>query len=301
MYRQDRTALTNRAAIAQGVRKLAPALLMLLGASLLGCSNAALDAGQRDIAAHQYDAAHQQFLTAAQSRHLSEWQRCKVQDGLCLTEFKIGTPAYSLAAQHQVCAAALDNHGSRSAPIFAQINAEERAKDASEVGAALQDHDLARAETAMIDYQSHPGADARLTERWTRRVWNLVNRPERHPRHTISPAISTLSRQYPRVRTMGPGAFRHWILKNTTVAGEPMVSDMRIGRGAVDLWVPDDQAHTVALNLNRFVRVNDALVARCRCDGHTNVAIEGKRLPAYLMRLDPEIRQSEVVILPRPE
>ncbi|MGH7917650.1 MAG: hypothetical protein ACREQE_09285, partial [Candidatus Binataceae bacterium] len=106
---------------------------------------------------------------------------------------------------------------------------------------------------------------------------------------------------YSHVRAMGPSAFRHWILVNTTVAGEPMISGVKIGRGAVDLWVPHDQAHTAALNLNRFVRINDGLVARCRCDGRTNVAIDGNGLPAYLMRLDPAIRQSEVVILPRRE
>jgi hypothetical protein len=79
-----------------------------------------------------------------------------------------------------------------------------------------------------------------------------------------------------------------------------MVSDVEIGKRSVDLWIGDDQLAKAALNLDRFARVNDGLVVRCGCDGHTKVALKESGLPAYLVRLDPENHQSEVLILNQP-
>jgi hypothetical protein len=102
------------------------------------------------------------------------------------------------------------------------------------------------------------------------------------------------------MKEMNESAFRHWVLDNASVGGTRMVSGVQMHRNAVDVWVPDERLPTVALNLNRFAQINDALVARCRCDGRTNIAVAGTGLPAYLLRLDPETHRSEVLILPRP-
>ena len=45
--------------------------------------------------------------------------------------------------------------------------------------------------------------------------------------------------------------------------------------------------------------INDAMVARCGCDARTNVAVAETGFPAYFIRLDPETKISEVMILPR--
>jgi len=54
------------------------------------------------------------------------------------------------------------------------------------------------------------------------------------------------------------------------------------------------------LNLDRFAVVNDGLVARCACPGETNVAFERNDLPAYLVRFDPALRQSAILVLAGP-
>jgi hypothetical protein len=274
------------------------ALIGATAAGLLGCSNAALRAAQHDIAAHQYTAAHAE-LAQISGEHLSRSQRRQVQDGLCLTEFKIGAPTYPLPHQHQACAAAAALPGSTSTSILAQIDAAERSADAAAVNRALHAHDVAGAEAAMIAYRADPGADPQMLKSWSHQIWRQVN-ARTHRQHRASPAILAMARRYPRLRAMDQSAFRHWVVENATIKGQPMVSAVKIGHGALDLWVPRNQAETAALNLNRFARINDGLVARCGCDGHTNVAIESSGIPAYLLRLDPETRRSEVLILPRP-
>ena len=41
------------------------------------------------------------------------------------------------------------------------------------------------------------------------------------------------------------------------------------------------------------------MVARCGCDARTNVAVAETGFPVYFIRLDPETKMSEVMILPR--
>ena len=79
-----------------------------------------------------------------------------------------------------------------------------------------------------------------------------------------------------------------------------MVSNVEIGKRTVDLWLDDHQLSNAALNLDRFARVNDGLVARCHCNARTKVALKDSGLPAYLVRLDAASHQSEVLILEQP-
>jgi hypothetical protein len=52
--------------------------------------------------------------------------------------------------------------------------------------------------------------------------------------------------------------------------------------------VSQDDLPTVATNLYKFVRINDAFAARCGCDARTNIGVGDVGFPAYLFRLDPE-------------
>jgi hypothetical protein len=131
----------------------------------------------------------------------------------------------------------------------------------------------------MIDHNPHPG---RVNSRG------------------LSSAISQAERQFPEIKRMSDASFTRWVQSNTTVSGTPLVSDVKLGKRTLSLWISEHQLHDVALNLDRFVRVNDAMVARCGCDGKTNIALQGTGLPAYLVSLDPETRHSEVLILARP-
>jgi len=60
------------------------------------------------------------------ARSLNESQRREVKDDLCLVDFKIGRPTYTLAEQRAVCLDAMKEPGSESASIVAQIDTAER-------------------------------------------------------------------------------------------------------------------------------------------------------------------------------
>jgi hypothetical protein len=84
---------------------------------------------------------------------------------------------------------------------------------------------------------------------------------------------------------------------NLRLAGGSLVSSVKVERRTLTLGIMDEQLRSAAGNLDRFVKVNDAMIARCGCDGRTNVALQGSELPAYLVRLDPATRHSEILVL----
>lgn len=281
-------------------------LLILVVPGLSGCVNASLAAARASLSEGQYTAAHQQLMAAAgQPQELSARERREVLDDLCLTEVKIGAPSYPLAEQQRACGRAASQPGSSSGPTLAQVEAAQRAALATEVTSALKANDVMQAEDAITRYRSVPGADPRVVAGWSRQIWIILNRrdglAQKRSGHQLDAAISKLARAYPQMKEMNDSAFRHWVLDNASVDGTRMVSRVQMRRSAVDVWVPDERLQTVALNLNRFAQINDALVARCRCDGRTNIVVAGTGLPAYLLRLDPETHRSEVLILPRPQ
>jgi hypothetical protein len=285
-------------------RAFAVVLLILLIPGLSGCVNASIAAARAKLSAGQYAAAHEQLMAAAgQPEKLSARERREVLDGLCLTEFKIGAPSYSLAEQQRACARAASLPGSSRGPTLVQVEAAQRAALAAEVTNALKANDLMHAEDAITRYRSIPGADPRVVAGWSRQLWIILNRRDglalKRSGRQLDAAISTLARAYPQMKGMNESAFRHWVLDNASVDGTRMVSSVQMRGSAVDVWVPNERLPTVALNLNRFAQINDASVARCRCEGRTNVVVAGTGLPAYLLRLDPETHRSEVLILPR--
>jgi hypothetical protein len=279
------------------------AVLFLLASMLGGCTNVSIAKARSEIALGHYAAAHQTLARASTSSGLSEREQREVADGLCLTEYKIGAPQYSLSQQHRACARAVAAPGSESQPILEQVETAERTEWSERAATAIRDRDFAEAENAVVHYQSLPDADPRMISAWSGQLWADVahDDPRAKPHsHVLAPAISHLTRQYPQVTAMSSQSFRRWVADNTTIAGTPLVSDIRIGKRMVDLWIPGNHLAIAAINLDRFARVNDALVARCRCDARTAIAMQGSDLPAYLVRLDPATRQSEVLILAQP-
>ncbi len=305
--RKDDWPFPHRTQHLSGVgQAFALALLILVIPGLSGCVNASLAAARSKLSAGQYAAAHEQLMAAAgQPQKLSARERREVLDDLCLTEFKIGAPSYPVAEQQRACARAASQPGSRSGSTLAKVEAAQRAALAAEVTSALKANDVMLGEDAITRYRSIPGADPRVVAEWSRQIWVILNRrdslAQKRSGHQLDAAISKLARAYPQMKEMKESAFRHWVLDNASVDGTQMVSSVQMRRNVVDIWVPDERLPTVALNLDRFAQINDALVARCRCDGRTNVVVAGTGLPAYLLRLDPETNRSEVLILPRPQ
>jgi len=293
-----------RAKLSSRLRFLAAAATvaaLCVGAS--GCVNGSLAAARGEIKAGRYASAHQYLVAAEHSEpKLSAHEQREVADDLCLTEYRIGAPSYPLAEQARACSIAADRPGSQSAAILVEVQQAERTALATEIETALANKDTAQAEAAIMRYKDVPGSDPQAAQRWSKQLWALVNRDSATGRHDghLAPIISEISRQYPQLRAMNEGAFRRWVADKTTVSGMSMVSNVEVNKGVLRLWIANTQMKTAALNLDRFADINDALVARCRCNGKTNIAAQDSGLPAYLVRLDPETRRSEVLILARP-
>jgi hypothetical protein len=288
---------------------LAAAVLLAVGL-LAGCTDVSIEWAEQQIAngnyaaaRDDYVAAHQFFAAAAKEANgLSRHQRRLVMDGLCRTEYQIGTPSYSLAQQRNTCAMALNEPDSESAPIFREIARKERAAVTETINAGLAQHDIATVDDAILRYRSLPGNYPEAVEQWTRQAWTIVNNEaEITPgKAGLSKTISHLSLHFPHLRNVSDRQFRQWVENNMTIGGMTIVSNVDIGKRAVGLWLDDDQIDNAERHLDRFVRVNDGLVVRCRCNGRTTVGLKTSGLPAYLVRLQTDNRQSEVLILYQP-
>jgi len=273
--------------------------ILLSAGFLAGCTELSLAVARHRIAAGNPAAAHQYFAAALNSNRLSPGERRQAMDGLCRAEYALGAPTYSLMRQVRTCAVAAQQPGSRSGPVLAQLEPKARTALTATITTALAQHDIARAEDGILQYRALPDSDSGATAGWTRQLWMLVDR-ETQPApgaRSITPAIARLSRQFIWLRGLNERQFRNWVEKNITVSGTPLVSITGMSRRTLQLRLGDDQLANAALNLDRFARVNNGLVARCHCAGRTEVALKDSGLPAYLVRLDPASSQSEVLIL----
>src|SRR4029077_605260 len=83
-----------------------------LAVALSACAPSALTTARSQIAAANYPAARQELVTLSARSDLSDKERREVKDDLCLCDFKIGRPTYSLAEQRGVCMDAAKEPGS---------------------------------------------------------------------------------------------------------------------------------------------------------------------------------------------
>jgi hypothetical protein len=281
------------------------AQLLPLGVALLatGCAApSALSTARSELRAGNYTAAHRE-LTAleAHPEKLSPAELREVKDDLCVTVFTIGRPTYSLREQQRVCTEAAAEPGSQSADVLARVDGAIEQADNDQVTAAIKSGDLVAAEAAVEDYESMPGANQVQVAHWSNQMWKLVEpkheRPTPSRKAVLGSAIASLKREHADARKMNDVAFKDWVVKTATVDGKPLVSDPRLKRGRLKLDLIEPNLSVAALNLDKFALINDAVVARCGCDGRTDVGVGTGDLPAYVVRLDPETRGSEVLIL----
>jgi hypothetical protein len=275
-----------------------------LAAMLAGCAPSALSSARSQIAAGNYAAAHQSLVAlSAHENDLSASERREVKDDLCLSDFMLGKPSFTIAEQRSVCAAAMKEPGSQSASIIAKIDEAARVKDAKEVEMALHAHDLAGAERAATDYQKLAGADPALVARWSKAIWALADEQvfadAGAKKRSLATTISELRKNYPKMQGMSDAAFTRWVVKTSTVSGIALASRVEMTKSTLVLSIDDRNLQLAALSIDKLAAINDAMAARCGCDAHTNVAVIETGFPAYVIRLDPETRMSEVMILPR--
>jgi hypothetical protein len=277
--------------------------VIALAAALSACAPSALTSARSQISAGNYPAARQELVALSARTDLSPSERREVMDDLCLCDFKIGRPTYSLAEQRNVCAEAMKEPGSQSESIIAQIDDAQRLRDEQEVKAALALKDLADAERAAIDYQRLPGADHATLARWSKEIWTLADQQvfadSVAKKRSLGAAVSAARKNHPKVAKMDKGQFANWVEQTMTVSGTSLANSVQVGDSTLTLSVSEPNMHIASLSLDRFATINDAMVARCGCDARTNVAVAETGFPAYFIRMDPETRISEVMILPR--
>jgi hypothetical protein len=270
-------------------------------AALAGCASTALRSARDEIAAGHYATAHQQLVAARNDPKLSAWRRREIDDDLCLTETKIGAPAYPITEQLSACGRASSEGESRSGRILAEIQNSQRRKQIKEINRAIGAKDLARAEDTIALYQAGAGADPNQVTVWSGQLWAIIDREDadgaKARRAVVRPTIAQMARTYPQARAMSDRSFSRWVEQNMTVGGARMIAGVELAKHTLTLRLADDQLAAAAVNLDRFEKVNDAMVARCGCDGRTNVAIQKTQLPVYLVRLDPATRRSEILVL----
>ena len=286
-------------------RKVAPSLCFAIATLLMmlsaGCAPSVLSSARQKMAAGQYLEARQELLRI-QVANLTPSERREVKDDLCLSEIKIGPPTYAPAEQRRVCADAASEPGSTSGQYLEQVDIATREAAAQKVNADLARGDLAAAEAAALIYVSTPGADSAVVAKWSHQMWAIVNKQDRRTqarqKKEIAAAIAALRAQYPLTKKMSKDQFVQWIAKQGTVGGVPIFSSVALNEHETYLTVTRRDMHAAALKLDRLSVINDGTVARCGCDGRTNVGIAETNFPLYLVRLDPETRRSEVLILP---
>lgn len=300
MVGQDRTSIASHTLMRIAEQA---AFAIALAVTLSACAPSALTSARSQIAAANYPAARQELVALSTRSDLSERERVEVKDDLCLCDFKIGRPTYTLAEQRAACMDAAKEPDSRSASIVDQIDDAERVKDAHVVETALTERDLADAESAATDYQRLPGADPATVARWSKEIWTLADTQvfanSVAKKHSLAVAISEARKNHPHVAKMNPSQFKRWVVTTSTVSGTALVSSVEVRDSTLNLSVDDANLPVAALSLDRLATINDAMVARCGCDARTNVAVAETGFPAYFIRLDPETRMSEVMILPR--
>jgi hypothetical protein len=228
-------------------------------------------------------------------------ERREVKDDLCITEFTIGRPSFSLREQRRACAEAITEPGSESGEVLTRIDKAIEQADDERIEAAIRAGDLAAAEAAVEDYETLPGANQIQVARWSDKMWKLVeledNQSPRVRKAVLASAIVTLKREHAELTRLSDPAFKRWVIKTATVNGKTIVYDPRSDHGLLKLDLMEPDLASAALNLDKFAEINDAVVARCGCDGRTEIGVGSGDLPAYVVRLDPENRRSEVLIL----
>jgi hypothetical protein len=300
MLRQDLTSILPHPFIRIAGQAVAA---IALAVALSACAPSALSTARSQIDAANYPAARQELVALSARTDLSPSERREVKDDLCLVDFKIGRPTYTLAEQRGVCLDASKEPGSQSSSIIAQIDQAERDKDAQEVNAALAAHDLAGAERAATDYQRWPGYDPATLARWSKEIWTLADAQvfadSAAKKRSLGGAISEARKNHPNVAKMSKSQFDRWIVATSTVSGTALASRVEVSDSTLTLSIDDANLSLAALSLDHLATINDAMVARCGCDARTNVAVAETGFPVYFIRLDPETKMSEVMILPR--
>src|SRR5262249_31201097 len=145
-------------------------------------------------------------------------ERREASDDLCMTEFVVGAPTYSLLRQHQTCARAAAEPGSESGERLAKIDAAIRQEQETEMDQALKAGDVASAVAALRAYEQIAPCDSKTLAQWNQRIWSVVDREDRqigkHHKTRLHQTLVMLKQDYPQLHLMNQHAFKRWVGKD---------------------------------------------------------------------------------------
>jgi len=175
---------------------------------------------------------------------------------------------------------------------------------AQKVESSLASGDLAGAQREALEYRAQPDADQNLLAQWRQQIWTMSENwgerdGSRRVKREIQGAVAQRRKQYAHERKMNREAFVQWLAKQGATQDEPLFSKVDVHDGSVQLWVTNQRMAELDFNMKTLAEINDVVVARCGCAGRTNVGTSDTGFPVYLVRLDPDTRQSQVIALPR--
>lgn len=265
-----------------------------------------LASAQRKIAAGRYQEAHQELvhlLSDSDPRQLSARDRRAAWDGLCLSEYHVGAPVYTLERQRRDCMIAAAQHGNNAALVLARINTELARRERERIEHALRRDNLSEAVTALLHYQEVDGSNRRDILRWRAAIWTMVERDDRWliPRHERrrQRIVRLISAETAKFRSMNRRVFIRWVQNH---GGEKATADrfrevMIIGH-TLDLTVGAGELREARFGPATFGRINDAFSAWCGCYGDTHAISAETGMPVYLSRINGLTMRSEVLALP---
>jgi hypothetical protein len=175
---------------------------------------------------------------------------------------------------------------------------------AEKVESSLANGDLAGAQREALEYRAQPDADQNLITQWRQQIWTMSDNwgdrdGSRKVKREIQGAVAQRRKQYAHERKMNREAFVRWLGKQGATPEEPLFSKVDVHDGSVQLWVTNQRMPALDFNMKTLAEINDVVVARCGCAARTNVGTSDTGFPVYLVRLDPDTRQSQVIPLPR--
>ena len=157
-----------------------------------------------------------------------------MKDDLCLCDFKIGRPTYTLAEQRSVCLDAAKEPGSQSASIIAQIDEAERDKDAQEVKPPWPRMIWPTPSAPRPTISGCRGTIPRRLARWSKEIWTLADAQvfadSAAKKHSLGGAIAEARKNHPNVAKMRQSQFTKWVVATSTVSGTALVSSVEMKR-----------------------------------------------------------------------
>lgn len=145
------------------------------------------------LSSGSYETAHGLFAQVA-SKPYSQQEESEADYGLCITEFRIGRPTYSLEKQHATCSDAAAWRNSLVSPILLEIDRSLATACLSELQETVSNKDWQSARNELKRYSELSTANPKVVSEWNKKI-NDLTFPERLARERDQAAAESRVRE----------------------------------------------------------------------------------------------------------